>query len=138
MILWPPLDVCSSCFRSCCCAKGLWLSLCNIVWSGVHSLALPFLILSLFCVVWGLCESTTPIVAAFARQFWVTIAALESFPNSYIFENRQSLHLIVSEHLNLRETTTPHWRAISSMRSRRSLKKRACKVGRCSRIECLI
>ena len=79
MILWPPLDVCSSSFRRCCCAKGLWLSLCNIVWSGVHSLAVPLLILLLFCVAWRLGESTTPIVPAFARQFWATIAAPDRF-----------------------------------------------------------
>ena len=78
MILWP-LDVRSSSFGRCCYAKGLWLSLSNIVWSGVHSLAVPLLILSLFCVVWRLCESATPIVAAFARQFWATIAAPDRF-----------------------------------------------------------
>ena len=78
MILWP-LDVRSSSFGHCCCAKCLWLSLCDIVWSGVHSLAVPFLILLLFCVAWRLCESTTPIVAAFARQFWATIAVADRF-----------------------------------------------------------
>ena len=76
MILWS-LDVRSSSFRRCFCAKGLWLSLCNIVWPGVHSLAVPFLILLLFCVAWRLCESTTPIYAESARQFWATIAATD-------------------------------------------------------------
>ena len=46
--------------------EGSLISLCNIFWSDLHSLAVPFLILLLFCVAWRLCESTTPIVAAFA------------------------------------------------------------------------
>ena len=60
-------------------SKGLGLSLCNIVWPGVHSLAVPFLILLLFYVAWRLCESTTPIVPAFVQQFWATIASPDRF-----------------------------------------------------------
>ena len=78
MILWP-LDVRSSSFGRCCCAKSLWLPLCNIVWFGAHFLVVSLLTVLLNCETWRLCDCVTPNVAAFARQSRTTFAASGRF-----------------------------------------------------------
>ena len=78
MIFWP-LDVRSSSFGRCCCAKGLWLSLCNIDWSGVHFLVVSLPTVLLNCETWHLCDCVTPNVAAFAQPSRTTLAASGRF-----------------------------------------------------------
>ena len=78
MILWP-LDVRSSSFGLCCCAKGLWLSLCNIDWSGVHFLVVSLPTVLLNCETWRLCDCVTPKVATFAQPSRATFAASGCF-----------------------------------------------------------
>ena len=72
MFALPPLDIVAA-------QKGLWLSLCNIDWSGVHFFVVSLLTVLLNCETWRLCDCVTPNVVAFAQPSWTTFAASGRF-----------------------------------------------------------
>ena len=113
MFALPPLDVVAA-------QKGLWLSLCNIVWSGVHFLVVSLLTVLLNCETWRLCHCVTPNVAAFEQPSRTTFAASGYF--EVVVSSRNDAITIHSGCLGLHQGLA-HFSSLNSLmktRERRS------------------